>query len=935
MKIVLDMQGMQTDSCHRGIGRYTRAASLELVKQAAGSSDYEVQLFFNAALDGIDEAVADFAAEGSDPHRRTYGPVRGTSFDNPSNDARRHAAERMLSHALDASGADVVWLTSVIEGLADDAVAPATISGPFTVATLYDLIPLHDPEYLGKSRARDWYMHRLEALRKCDLLLAISAWVRDDAVQRLGIDPARIAVIGAGVSPSFRPERATASGNDTLAGLGIQRPFVLYNGGMEKRKNVAALFPAFAALPPNLRDRYQLVVVGRIDETTRNRFNKAINAAGLGDDHVVFTGYVCDDDLILLYQSCELFVFPSEREGFGLPPLEAMACGAPVIANNATSVPEVVGNPEALFDGADTASITSAMRRVLEDTAWAAELRETGLRQAAHFSWGKVVSRALDAIRQAMSPHGITRRRDIVSWADVSQPSDVQALTAGQMPIYRMNEANVSRMLHCLRDWPGLVEWSGPLPSAHEPGPLARYRARGWDAVATPTLAGWSQVLQAEAIAWRQASDEPSRIQWAGTHDCHPVVRQRNAEDDIGRTVAAHLATEDLAHIADGLERATPATDHRWLVDVTHIALKDLGTGIQRVVRSILSRWLRMPPAGVRIEPIMFRDGRYHHAHAYAARLLDLPLPEGLNESVVQVKGDETFVGLDWALESLPSSAALLRTWRRAGVRIHIVVNDLLPVTLPAAFHPHTCEAFTRWLALVAELADAAHCISRSTADDLEHWLQETGTRHRPKLRVFPLGVERVVDTSPGQLDTSLSEALEARPSFLMVGTLEPRKGHRQALDAFELLWETHSDMNLVIVGKRGWLVTELIQKLEHHPELGKRLFWLEHCKDKELHALYAASTALLAPSLGEGFGLPVIEAAQRGKPVIARALKVFREVAGDYPSYFEGTSAESLATHLARWTADRAGTSPNTEWPTWDDAASTLAAQIAEIRLD
>ena len=121
-----------------------------------------------------------------------------------------------------------------------------------------------------------------------------------------------------------------------------------------------------------------------------------------------------------------------------------------------------------------------------------------------------------------------------------------------------------------------------------------------------------------------------------------------------------------------------------------------------------------------------------------------------------------------------------------------------------------------------------------------------------------------------------------------MVATIEPRKGHHQTLKAFELLWGQGADINLVIVGKQGWLVEELIENIKAHSELNKRLFWQEGISDEYLENIYAESTCLIAASEGEGFGLPLIEAAQKGKPIIARDIKVFREVAGDYAYYFK-----------------------------------------------
>jgi glycosyltransferase involved in cell wall biosynthesis len=135
-----------------------------------------------------------------------------------------------------------------------------------------------------------------------------------------------------------------------------------------------------------------------------------------------------------------------------------------------------------------------------------------------------------------------------------------------------------------------------------------------------------------------------------------------------------------------------------------------------------------------------------------------------------------------------------------------------------------------------------------------------------------------------------------------MVGTVEPRKGHKQVIAAFELLWQRGVDLDLVIVGRKGWIVDDLASMLDAHPEAGRRLFWIRDASDAVLDRLYARAHLLIAASLGEGFGLPLVEAARTGLPIVARDISVFREVAGEHAYYFSGTSADDLAGALTQW---------------------------------
>jgi glycosyltransferase involved in cell wall biosynthesis len=238
-----------------------------------------------------------------------------------------------------------------------------------------------------------------------------------------------------------------------------------------------------------------------------------------------------------------------------------------------------------------------------------------------------------------------------------------------------------------------------------------------------------------------------------------------------------------------------------------------------------------------------------------------------------------------------------------------------------------------QWLNVITKF-DGAVCISKTVAEELSQWLKKKGPqRHRPfKIDWFHLGadVNNSVPTKglPDDADTVL-DRLSNRYSFLMVGTLEPRKSHDQVLGAFELLWQLDQDLNLVIVGKQGWLVRNLVERLRSHPELNKRFFWLEGISDEYLEKVYAASTCLIVASYGEGFGLPLIEAAQYNLPIIARDIPVFREVAGEHAYYFDTKSPNALAEKIRAWLAlynsDQHPKSNKIPWLTWRESARQL----------
>jgi glycosyltransferase involved in cell wall biosynthesis len=274
---------------------------------------------------------------------------------------------------------------------------------------------------------------------------------------------------------------------------------------------------------------------------------------------------------------------------------------------------------------------------------------------------------------------------------------------------------------------------------------------------------------------------------------------------------------------------------------------------------------------------------------------------------------------------------------RRAGVTVWFVVYDLLPILRPELFPEQIGKLHHDWLRIVAA-GDGAVCISRAVGAELAARLNDySETRWRPfRVASFSLGAD--IDNSVPSRGTPdnaklVLESLSARPSFLTVGTLEPRKGYSQTLSAFEQLWDAGEEINLVIVGKEGWMSEKLAHRLRQHSRLGRQLFWLEGISDEFLEKVYAVSTCLIAASEGEGFGLPMIEAAQHRLPIIARDLPVFREVAEEHAYYFSGTSPEALADTVRNWMAlnaeCRAPSSEGMRRMTWAESTEQLLGAI------
>ena len=169
-----------------------------------------------------------------------------------------------------------------------------------------------------------------------------------------------------------------------------------------------------------------------------------------------------------------------------------------------------------------------------------------------------------------------------------------------------------------------------------------------------------------------------------------------------------------------------------------------------------------------------------------------------------------------------------------------------------------------------------------------------------------------------------------------MVGTPGPREGDGKVLNAFELLWRTGVDANLVVVGKVGWMVKKLAARMRNHPERSKRFFWLDGISDEYLELVYGACNCLIAASYGEGFGLPLIESAQHRLPVMARDIPVFREVAGPHAYYFSAMEPEQLAQAVRDWLdlyqREQHPASEKMPWLTWQQSAQVLFQKIMGV---
>ncbi|SEA73949.1 glycosyltransferase [Variovorax sp. YR216] len=397
MRIVIDLQGAQsTSSGTRGIGRYTSALTQAMARLAG---EHEIVLALNGqfpdSIDPIKERLSGLVLA------ENFRVWQSAPLAPESSAGFKRAQEKLYEAFLASLEPDVVFITSLFEGLSDAAVTSigSFLSMP-TAVTLYDLIPLINARpYLDNPTVKSWYMRKIGALRRADMWLAISESSRREGIEYLGLDPDRCINVSTAADAHFKVIEVPKEREQALrARYSLRKPFIMYTGGIDLRKNIEGLIRAFALLPTEVRNAHHLAIVCSARQEDRKALLELARKQGLADGDVVVTGFVPDQDLVELYNLCTLFVFPSWHEGFGLPALEAMRCGAVVIGANTSSVPEVIGLPEAMFDPRDDAAIAGKMLQALTDREFRSMLIEHGRRQAETFGWEASARRALDGL---------------------------------------------------------------------------------------------------------------------------------------------------------------------------------------------------------------------------------------------------------------------------------------------------------------------------------------------------------------------------------------------------------------------------------------------------------------------------------------------------------------------------------------------------------
>lgn len=266
------------------------------------------------------------------------------------------------------------------------------------VITIHDLIPYIMPETVGRGYLLKFLKEVPNIIDLCDGIITVSQWSKKDILKFLPIDENKVYVTPLAADAKYKPIDKDYCKYVLQKNLDIKKPYILYIGGFSPRKNVRALIMAYSKVYKDLDKDYNLVIVGSLKDEG-NILKELAENLNLSS-RIQFTGFVSEEYLPILYNGCEVFTYPSLYEGFGLPPLEAMSCGAPVISSNISSIPEVVEDAGILIDPYDTSNIIDALGKVLSSESLRQELSIKGLEKSAQFSWAKTAEKTLEAYKK-------------------------------------------------------------------------------------------------------------------------------------------------------------------------------------------------------------------------------------------------------------------------------------------------------------------------------------------------------------------------------------------------------------------------------------------------------------------------------------------------------------------------------------------------------
>lgn len=786
MRIIIDMQACQNDSRFRGIGRYSTGIITAFLKQA--QPKHECILLFNALFeDNISQLLSLYSQYVDAKNLHIWHGLGPTEARNTNNQDNKKISVLLREKYIEKLAPDIVFMPTFFEGFGDNTVLSMPKNRHYQIfATTHDLIPLVQKSlYLDPQPVfKEYYLDQVKTFKTADGFCAVSEASKRELIEYLNVDESKVISTSEGIEEQFKNSHPSVQKINKILGTDIKdRKMILYFGASDERKNHLKLIKAYSLLSPQKRKKSVLVLAGILNDHHLDKFKSYAERCGLSRTDYIFLKRVTDKEVIDLYSACYLFVFPSFHEGFGLPALEAMACGTAVITANTTSLPEVIGRKDLTFDPYNSIELKKYLEKFIDNKSYRDEIAKYCLEHSKQFSWEKSAQSILDFMQKKYIP--------------------------STAPTRDLNE------------------------------------------------------LQ---------------------NECIQAIKKLR--------ITSHLSDEAKEKLTYAvIKNYREARKPRIYYDISKMMTVEFHTGIQRVTTEIFNQLAVHYTHRYEIIPVKISEHGRYLEEVKNVNLVNIQKHRNQDSDLNDIRPGDLYlsVDLDHAVSLKPEAFEFLR---RQGCKTHFVIHDLLPLDLgDNFFSPDSAIAHYNWLNEIAK-SNALICVSQSVMQHANYYLNAIPNVNSDlKLGWFHLGAN-FSNTSANSASSikKFKDIDFEHPVFFMVGSVEPRKGHLEVIEAMTELWDNGYKGSLVIAGARGWnneLVVEITNASQYKD---KRLFWPQKVSDDDLAYLYSKSTALIAASLGEGFGLPIIEAMQHNIGVIARDIPVFKEVTHGTATYFKTT---------------------------------------------
>lgn len=836
MKILIDMQACQNGSRFRGIGRYTTGIVTEILKQA--QPKHECHLLLNGLFpDNIDQLIGYFDDFVKQENIHVWFGLSPAEGNQDFNFYRITCNEVVRDAYIQNLAPDLVFMPTFFEGHGDNCILTTkqffAANKVLMTATCHDLIPLLQADvYLADPHFKTFYLNQVKDFVQADGFLAVSNSSKLELNHAAHVPLEKIVNTSEGVEERFSKGQVDLAEIEKLLGIKniANKKIILYSGASDERKNHAKLIEAFSLLERRIRNNALLVFAGGMPNEHMEHFRNIANKYRVTNNELLMPGRLSDDEMIALYRACYVFIFPSYHEGFGLPALEAMACGAPVLASNTTSLPEVVGREDLLFDPYSALSIKNKLTNFLGNEAKRNEAATYCYNRAQEFSWAKSAKIALDFFEKLYKEknNSIQHQNSIDNYqilAKLFEMNIVQELTPG----------------------------------------------------------------------------DKENLALALIKNNRPISRKA-----------------------------------RLYIDLTYLVEMQFVTGVQRVTKELFTEIQSKYADTYEIVPIQFRpqDRTFEEvSNTKYARAIEDRLS---HDDLMDFSDKDIFIALDLNY-NIAGMADTIDRMKRRGCKVYFFIHDLLPLKLGVSFFDNQVAHLQfNWLKQAIK-ADGIIAISKTVMEDVKNYLDMfNGYIDKPfsqeKYKIYNQQVKLAYSYHGANFKSNYQKNNEtenfiykgidfSKRTFIMVGSIEPRKGHLDVINVFTQLWEQGVKVNLVIVAARNWNTDKTIDLIESSNFYEKYLFWLKNVNDEELSYLYTNSDALIAASIDEGFGLPIIEALNYDIDVICRDIPIFREVGSDWVSYFKNNQA--LKKLIENFTPRHAKVKP--KLLTWRQSADNL----------